>query len=672
MADTTAEFLIRGRADTRDAEAGLDRVDAAQKKVGQSAKKAAAEARKEWDNFLTGFSGGKIPEIVGKTGLAFAGLGIATDQVATRAVKFDSMMKNLPYSIDAASRATQGLVSKTELMRLAITANRFGVAKTSAEFAKLAEVGTKLSVSIGQDAVKGVEDLTIGMSRGSPKILDNLGITVRITEANKKYADSLGITVDALTEEQKVQALANAALEDGIKKANEITIAVDGAAGGWVRLKTRIGDTADLFSSKVVGAMDAVGEELAEEAILLQRMERYGMSAAEVHQRTWSQITDVIAGLNLELAYTGALMEKVIGEAKQITDAEIRKFVLAENAAGIHRMDIANRSAQAMIDKKLRGGGGGKRKEGPFDDDLRLGALMGDIGPQAGMREDFDKRREQAELYRKEQEAMIPILERDMGDRQAILDIETRRAELALAESENEEIRFDREAEIERLRIEAIDLQISKTYELGARRELEFQKEIVQHQRRMRVKSFEESQEKKKQALIQDSMRAAVATGNAIIGISEMIGASDRAQSGMKAGLEGILAAVDFAAAATAYATLNIPQGVALTASGAMHVAAGIQAAAFAGSGGGRSGGRSMSMGPAFNPGGVGGSPNGGSGSGRPGLPGSAPGPGGSHNSPGGGGMHIHFHTLGIDDEDSMALKARRALKKAGDMQGPL
>ena len=53
----------------------------------------------------------------------------------------------------------------------------------SAEVREAGRVATKLAVTSGQDASKGIEDLTLALSRQSPMILDNLGITLKLGEA---------------------------------------------------------------------------------------------------------------------------------------------------------------------------------------------------------------------------------------------------------------------------------------------------------------------------------------------------------------------------------------------------------------------------------------------------------------------------------------------------------
>ena len=99
-----------------------------------------------------------------------------------------------------------GLVDDTTLATAALQAQRFGVVENAQEFAKLAEVATKLAVTSGQDAAKGIEDLTLALSRQSPMILDNLEITLKLGEAQDRYAETLGKATKDLTDAEKEEA----------------------------------------------------------------------------------------------------------------------------------------------------------------------------------------------------------------------------------------------------------------------------------------------------------------------------------------------------------------------------------------------------------------------------------------------------------------------------------
>lgn len=79
---------------------------------------------------------------------------------------------------------------------------------------EIATAASKMNPTLG-DSTFLFESLTKGIKRGSPLILDNLGILVSVAEANKIYASSIGKTVQELTAEEKQMALLNEALKEG-------------------------------------------------------------------------------------------------------------------------------------------------------------------------------------------------------------------------------------------------------------------------------------------------------------------------------------------------------------------------------------------------------------------------------------------------------------------------
>jgi len=68
---------------------------------------------------------------------------------------------------------------------------------------------------MGITTTQAFNDIATGIGRGSPLILDNLGLTLKVGTANEQMADSLGKTVQQLTDKEKKQAILNATLDAG-------------------------------------------------------------------------------------------------------------------------------------------------------------------------------------------------------------------------------------------------------------------------------------------------------------------------------------------------------------------------------------------------------------------------------------------------------------------------
>lgn len=81
--------------------------------------------------------------------------------------------------------------------------------------AELMEIARAKARDMGITTTQAFNDIVTGIGRGSPLILDNLGLTLKIGEANAKYAASLHKTVEQLTEQEKKQAILNATVDAG-------------------------------------------------------------------------------------------------------------------------------------------------------------------------------------------------------------------------------------------------------------------------------------------------------------------------------------------------------------------------------------------------------------------------------------------------------------------------
>lgn len=156
------------------------------------------------------------------------------DEMMETAFTQRSIMGNLPFEIDQTRTATMGLVGDMDLARVAVQANRFGVAQNSEDMAKLAEAATKLGLSVGKDAASSVEDLTLALARNSPMILDNLGIVLKKSQAITLYAEKLGKAEDALTAQERAEAFMKIGLDKAKEAADKVTLSVTDQERAWI------------------------------------------------------------------------------------------------------------------------------------------------------------------------------------------------------------------------------------------------------------------------------------------------------------------------------------------------------------------------------------------------------------------------------------------------------
>lgn len=118
--------------------------------------------------------------------------------------------------------ATKGLISDFEIMQAANKALLLGLPVTAKEMATLAQTAVVLGRAMGQEAAKSLDDLTIALGRGSPRILDNLGLIVRESEAHRAFAASVGKSTAQLTDQEKTLAFYNAAVKLAAQRVSEV------------------------------------------------------------------------------------------------------------------------------------------------------------------------------------------------------------------------------------------------------------------------------------------------------------------------------------------------------------------------------------------------------------------------------------------------------------------
>ncbi len=170
--------------------------------------------------------------------------------------------------LKALKESSKGTISANDLMLAANRAMVLGVAKNTDQFTRLMEIARDRSRAMGSTATQAFNDIVTGIGRGSPLILDNLGIIVDLTEANQDYAKAVGKATNQLTEADKQQALLNAVLNQGETSIDRTALATLTTAERFQQLKAQISDTAATLGTallpivaKVVGALaDVIGK----------------------------------------------------------------------------------------------------------------------------------------------------------------------------------------------------------------------------------------------------------------------------------------------------------------------------------------------------------------------------------------------------------------------------
>lgn len=119
-------------------------------------------------------------------------------------------------------QATLGTIDKLTTLQVTNKAMLFGIAETQSEMESLARIAVTLGRATGEGTAKSFDDLVVALSRGSPLILDNLGIQLSLSQAYEEYAAQLGKLPNQLTNNEKQQAFLNVAQQKGLDLTNEL------------------------------------------------------------------------------------------------------------------------------------------------------------------------------------------------------------------------------------------------------------------------------------------------------------------------------------------------------------------------------------------------------------------------------------------------------------------
>lgn len=195
-------------------------------------------------------------------------------------------------------KATQGLVDDFSLITKANLAKTMGI--PAKEMGTLAKAAMAASKSTGESVDFMLDSIVRGVARGSPLILDNLGLIVSVEKANEDYARVLKKTADQLTESEKKQAFLNAAVEAAKPLIANAEKAGANAADAYTRFETsiknigsaigtgmapavraaislleRLADVvSEIYSTPTTGALSQVGRERMSNAARQQEITR--------------------------------------------------------------------------------------------------------------------------------------------------------------------------------------------------------------------------------------------------------------------------------------------------------------------------------------------------------------------------------------------------------------
>ena len=164
--------------------------------------------------------------------------------------------ENSLISLKKLQNATDGTVSKYDLLQQANNAMILGVTKSSKEMAEMFDIAQRLGKALGVDAKRSVESLITGIGRQSRLMLDNIGIVVKADEAYLEYAKKLKVGVKDLTDFQKKQAFLNATMEAAREKVSQLGPETETTDDIYQQLKASLADLAVVIGDILAPVME--------------------------------------------------------------------------------------------------------------------------------------------------------------------------------------------------------------------------------------------------------------------------------------------------------------------------------------------------------------------------------------------------------------------------------
>jgi len=357
---------------------------------------------------------------------------------------------NVGRDLQAASRGALDFASSLRSVSLATSAGF-----NSDQIARLGEVATNASISLGRNLADGLDRIFRGVIKVEPELLDEIGLFVRVNEAATKYAADLGVAATDLTEFQRRQAFANEALEQGEKKFGVFS---DIDPAPLDRLSASLIDISQSALGFVTDALNPLLEFLVENSsvligvfggivfsLLRQVVPALGTFALNATQAA-KTARDKLAGVTEQI--TAAQQTQIAGEikiqqellktAKAAAQAAKAKREAADSGLGGQAVAAANqslaraRTTQGEINAL-------QEKSAALERSRRKTTEVRINKEQAAIDIEIKAKRE---ILRIEQE--ISALEAGTGTAQiaagSALDVEQRRAELKLFRAQRVEI----------------------------------------------------------------------------------------------------------------------------------------------------------------------------------------------------------------------------------------
>ena len=280
--------------------------------------------------------------VAAKTAFETGKQGAAVTQTAQ---SFGFLMEKVGASADTLDKlraASKGTIPDMQLMSstatlLAGAQGKLGeeMAAATPQLMNIAKAAQKLNPSLG-DTTFLYNSLALGIKRGSPLILDNLGLLVSVGDANKRFAAELGKTVAQLTSEEQKMALLNETMRAGTVLVSQAGGTTDSATDSYNQLTTSVANLTDHYKEQVNEGLQPVVQATTEMVERLNESAKYAehldqaiqdLSGTMEFQGSWSDelnqsITELAANYQAtakDVEDAGGAIDATSGQIENLT-----------------------------------------------------------------------------------------------------------------------------------------------------------------------------------------------------------------------------------------------------------------------------------------------------------------------------------------------------------------
>ena len=235
---------------------------------------------------------------------------------------FGSMAKDVGADAESViadmDRLAGGTINKLDLLTSASRAALFKLPIDKMD--ELMKIARASATATGESVKYMFDSIVLGIARGSPKILDNLGILIKAEKATRDYAESIGKTAEELTAAEKMQATMNAVLKAGeeiMRGVGEVGQEITDAER-WQILQAAVADLKGELGTGLMPAFVETTKAATKLVIKLTEMAKLNRILSEVYQGT-ATLRDELFAVNTQLEEYNLTIEKSGAAAEMMT-----------------------------------------------------------------------------------------------------------------------------------------------------------------------------------------------------------------------------------------------------------------------------------------------------------------------------------------------------------------